>query len=115
MPGSHYRHPITIQHKVLAVDKAGEIVTDDEGKATATWGTFFTARAAIEDLRGREFFEAAAVNSEITTRVRIRYQKGITAEMRIAADRTYDIIAVIDPSGRRRELHLMCKVVSGGG
>lgn len=99
------RHRVTIQNLTTAQDSFGDIVE--------TWSDFATVWAQVEDLSGREFFAAAQVNSEIKTRVRIRYMEGIKPTMRILhGTRTLEIISPpIDPDGKRRILELLCREV----
>jgi len=101
------RHKITIQEKT--------VTEDSEGIAAETWGDVATVWASVEDLQGREFFQAAAV-AEIIARIKIRYRPGIAPAMRVLFEsRLFDIKSVIDPDGRRRELQLMCREVTSGG
>jgi SPP1 family predicted phage head-tail adaptor len=98
------RHLVTIQQATET--------PDDYGAPVPGWATATTAWGEVVDLSGKEFFAAQQVNAEVTTRIRIRYTAGITPKMRaIANGRTFDILAVLDPEGRKRELHLMCKEV----
>jgi len=80
------------------------------GIATKQWEDVATVWASIEPLRGREYFAATAVNAEVTTRVKIRYRSGVTADMRgLYGSRVFDIKSPpIDPEERHEELHLMC-------
>lgn len=88
---------------------------DDEGNATPQWDDFATVWANIRPLRGREYFEAAAVNAETTVKMLIRYRPGITPDMRVVYNgRIYNIQAVIDVYEGRRQLELMCKEVQAG-
>lgn len=99
---SVFRHRVTIQELVTGQDEAGQPVD--------TWNDVATVWAAVEPLRGREYFAAAQVQAEVTTSIRIRYRKGIRPDMRVLYDgRLYNINAVIDPQERHRELQLMCK------
>lgn len=99
------RHRITLQECVSGQDEAGQPVQEWQDVATV-WG-------AVEPLRGREYFAAQQVQAEVTTRIRIRYRKGIRPEMRVLYDgRIFQIVAPpIDPEERHREIHLMCKEV----
>lgn len=98
------RHRITIQELREGQDEAGQPVQEWQDVATV-WG-------AVEPLRGREYFAAAQVQAEVTTRIRIRYSKGIKPDMRVLYDgRLYNINAVIDPEERHMELQLMCREV----
>ncbi len=91
-------------------------VRDDEGIVTEEWTDVATVWAAVEPLRGREYFAAAAVNQENTVRFRMRYRRGVTARMRLLYDnRVFDIKSVIDVNERHQEMLLMCQEVNGLG
>lgn len=109
MQAGKLRHRVTIQQKTTT--------QDPEGMTTETWTNVATVWAAVEPLKGREYFQAQAVNAEVTTRVRIRYRAGIIPTMRVLfGARKFDILAVIDQEERHQELQLMCReVVAGGG
>jgi SPP1 family predicted phage head-tail adaptor len=93
-----------------------ESVKDDEGIVTEGWADVAAVWAAVEPLRGREYFTAAAVNQENTVRFRMRYRPGVTSEMRVLYDgRIYDINSVIDVNESHQEIQLMCEEVSGDG
>jgi SPP1 family predicted phage head-tail adaptor len=85
---------------------------DDYGDVVSGWATIATVWGEVVDLSGREYFAAQQVNAEVTTRMRIRYLAGVTPKMRgVVNGRTLEILSVLEPEGRRRELHLMCKEV----
>lgn len=69
-----------------------------------------TIWAAIEPLRGREYFAAMAEQADVTTRIRIRYRDGIDRTM-IArhGDTEFEILHIIRPEFGKKELQLMCK------
>lgn len=91
-------------------------VRDDEGIVTEEWTDVATVWAAVEPLRGREYFAAAAVNQENTVRFRMRYRPGVTARMRLLYDRrVFDIKSVIDVNERHQEILLMCEEVMSVG
>ena len=104
---------VTIQRKVTT--------SDPEGMATVTWQDVATVRANVRGLKGREFFQAAAVNAEGTIVVTIRWWPGVTPEMRLkytAPDQVEHILDIynVNPLGRKQWLELMCReVVAGGG
>ncbi len=75
MRAGDLRHRVTIQQLTTT--------RDAEGVTTETWTNVATVWAAVEPLQGREYFQAQAVNAEVTTRVRIRYRAGIVPTMRI--------------------------------
>lgn len=80
------------------------------GQPDFVWATYATVWASIEPLRGNERITAQALGSEIDVRIRCRYVAGVTAAMRVNFSGTYyNILAVIDPETRHRELQIMCK------
>lgn len=83
---------------------------DEFGGPLTTWTPLFTAWAAVEPLAGREYLAAAAIQSEVTTRIRLRYRPGITSADRVMHEgREYNIVSVIDYKSAHRELVLMCR------
>ena len=97
------RHRITIEHKT--VDNSGLDPVE-------TWSTFATVWAAIEPLKGTERWidGAKLISSDVTGRIRIRYLKGVTSEMRVKfGSRVYEILAVINVNERCEEMSLMVK------
>lgn len=98
-----YRHRIEIQRSTWSQDPV-------TGEMTYSWETEAIVWAAVEPLQGREFFAAASIQSETTTRIRMRYRPGIDTAMRILFDGSiYNITSIIEPQKRRRELQLMCQ------
>jgi SPP1 family predicted phage head-tail adaptor len=95
------RYPVIIQKLVGTLDAAGQEVL--------TWQTHGTRWASIEPLQGRELLSARLIQSEVTTRIRLRYLAGVKAKMRVLfGSRVFDIQDVINPEERNIELQLMC-------
>jgi SPP1 family predicted phage head-tail adaptor len=83
--------------------------TNSTGEVTWTWSDYKTLRAAVEPLRGQEYFAARQLQSSTTTRIRLRYISGLTNKMRVKhGGRYYAIEGIINPEMRNRELQLMC-------
>lgn len=100
-----------LRHKVVIQQESG-IRDPDSGEIIPGWSTFAEVWAEVVDLSGREYWSAQQVQSQVSTRVRIRYLDGVKPTMRVAhGSRTLQIEAVIDPDGRRRELQLMCSEI----
>jgi SPP1 family predicted phage head-tail adaptor len=87
------------------------------GEAVITYVDAFQIWAAVEPLSGRELFAAQQTQSEVTTRVRMHWRRGITELMRVKHITSfqspnlfdlYDVVSVIDDKSRHIELHLMC-------
>lgn len=87
------------------------IITQDEaGQPIESFVDFATVWAAIEPISGREYFLAQQVNSEVSTRIRIRYRTGVLATMIfVYGSQTFHIQTIIHPETARKELHLMCR------
>lgn len=97
---------------------------------TQTWvATGNQCYASIEPLSARELLQGAQTHSTITHRIRIRYQAGITAGLRIwvvgtgefsdefnqdefDTYRYLSITSVIDVGNRHKELELLAEEVS---
>lgn len=93
---------VTVERLVQGVDEIGQPVD--------SWLPIFTAWAAVEPLVGREFIAAQAAQSEVSTRIRLRYRPGVTSADRVIhEDRTYNITSAADVHSDHRELVLMCR------
>lgn len=85
---------------------------DDWGTPVEVWAAVGTYWAAVEPLAGREYIAAQAAQSEVTTRVRMRWHPGLTSRDRLVHEgTTYGIESVIDIRSQHRELVLLCKAV----
>ena len=81
------RHRITFQKLTTTTNENGFEVED--------WEDYKIVWAAITNLHGREYFEAAAVQKENTVKFTIRYFKGLDTSMRILFQgRQYNIISI---------------------
>jgi SPP1 family predicted phage head-tail adaptor len=107
MEAGKLRYRVTLQQLTTT--------TDAEGIPIESWLPFATVHAAVEPIKGREYFQAAAVGAENTVRIRIRYRSGVTAAMRLLyGTRIFNIRSVIDDNERHWEIHLMCEEVVSG-
>jgi SPP1 family predicted phage head-tail adaptor len=102
MRAGSMRHVVTIESPTKTQDSTGSIVS--------SFATFAETRASIEPITGREFFSASQVQSDVTTRIRIRFMEGVTPKMRVVhGSDYYDIQAVLpDSRSGRHEMQLMC-------
>lgn len=102
MRAGKLRHQITVERFTME--------QDDYGQPIEAWQTVGTFAASVEPINGREYFAANAAQSEVTTRIRMRYHPGITSTDRITHGSTiYNMLSVINPEMRNEELVLMCK------
>lgn len=94
---------VTLERRGEGQDAYGQPLPDD-------WAPLATVWAAVEPLVGREYMAAMAVQSDVSTRVRMRYRPGVTAGDRLVHEgRVYGIESVIDVRSARRELVLMVR------
>ncbi|SEN19091.1 phage head closure protein [Paenibacillus sp. OV219] len=97
-----YRHPVTFQKQ--------SITTNDYGEQIPQWDDVVTVKAGIYPVSGKDYISAVEVNSEITTKVNLRYVPGLSADMRIMfGTRIFTIIAIINFQEMNKELQVMCK------
>lgn len=90
-----------------------QITTDGEGFQTQKWTDFKKIWAKKTGLSGRIFYAAAAVQSEQDVIFMIRYCKDIKENMRIVeGDNIYDIKAIVDKTGKRREMYITASKVT---
>lgn len=77
-----------------------------------TWSDIVTVSAGVEPVSGKEFFSALQVQSDVTTRVVVRYSSDvsdITTKDRIEhGSNYYDIESILNVGSRNKELHFMC-------
>ena len=94
------RHRVKIQHYTESQNAFGE--------ATKAWTDYATVWAAVEPVRGREFWESQQVNAEITTKITMRYLAGVKPKMRVLyGTRIFEIDSAINVDERNRELQLL--------
>ena len=96
------RHRITLQRYT-------EIV-DPDGFTTQQWQDVATVWAAVENLYGREYWEAAAVQAENTVKFTIRYRPDVDQAMRIVfRGKIYNIISVDNIKYRNEFIEIKAK------
>jgi len=101
------RHRLAIVQNSTELDDYGEPVTRPQTVATV-WGS-------VEALSGRELLLAQQVSAETTHRVFLRWRDGLTKDMRVVhRESTLEIESILDRSGRRIELELLCKETKPG-
>ncbi len=103
MRAGKLRHHVMLQRTEYSQDPVS-------GDVTPSWVDVDKVWAAIEPLSAREFIAAAAGQSEVTSRVVIRYRPGITSAMRVLhRGKVYNIQGVLtDMDSGRDYLTLPC-------
>jgi SPP1 family predicted phage head-tail adaptor len=96
------RHRLEIQEQ--------RSVRDEWGNQVSEWFTVATAWAAIEPIRGEEYWAAGAQQGETIHRVTMRYVPGVTPKHRLLfGDRILEIESTLNLEERSRLLELLCK------
>lgn len=99
-----------LNKRVTILRPPGPDDRDEYGQPIDDYVPILTLWAAIEPLRGREYFAAMTEHADVTTRIRIRYREDIDRTMRVQYKGTvFDIGHIIQPEFGRTELQLMCK------
>lgn len=95
------KHRITIQKLTKLKDGFGAQVEN--------WADFKSMWAEVYDRSGNQVFAQNQIQNEKSTRVRIRFRTDITTAMRVVfRGQAYDIQSILDVSGDRKFLELMC-------
>ena len=103
MRAGRLRHRIQLQSSTRTQDAVGG--------ATDSWATYKTVWGEVQPLRGQERILADQIQSEVTHKIRIRYDgdTSVLPEHRaVARSRTFAINAVMNVFERDRERELHC-------
>ncbi len=96
---------IELQRSVETANAFGEMIQ--------TWQPLFTCWASVEPLRGSERFSAMQVQSDVDTRIIVRWCLNLdllnTKDRVKFGNKIYDIRAVLNINERNTEMHVMCK------
>ena len=104
------RHRITLQELIETQDSDGAVEEE--------WFTVGNGISAeIIAMSGREFVAAQAVQSEVNTRIKLRFRPGLKAKMRVLhRGAVYNIAAVMpDPDSGIRFVTLLCSTGTNAG
>lgn len=116
MQAGSLRHRVSIENPVDTQDSTGAPIPTWESVAE-------DLPASIQPLTGRELFAAQQVQSDTTTKITIRWIKGVTSRMRVLHSlgespevvEVYNIEAVLPDSTGRRTLQLLCRLRAAEG
>ena len=97
----------TLRQRVAVQAKTEE--RDASGGIVETWTTQHTRWARVEPLRGKELFEAQAVDARLTTKVTMRAYAGLSATQRLVyGTRVLNIVSVMDLDERHITTVALC-------
>jgi SPP1 family predicted phage head-tail adaptor len=103
-----FKHKIVIQSLSSIIDENGFEVEE--------WDDFICCYAKVENLRGKEFFEAAVIQAESTVKFTIRYVNGIDESMRITfRDKNYRITFIDNVNYENRYMEIKALEVEQSG
>lgn len=98
-----------LRHRVTIMADSGE-TRDQHGHRVPRMESIGQAWASVQPLRGTELWRAQQVQPEVTHRVRIRHRNGLTrAQQVVHANRTFDVLTVLNRDERNIELELLCR------
>ena len=96
-----------LRHRIIL--KKPVAIKDPIGQDLEIWQDIASVWANIEPLSGKEYFNAQQVNSEITTKITIRYIKNLNSHWVVhLGHRVFNILSVINLEERNRYLQLLC-------
>lgn len=92
------------------------VTTDADGYKVESWATHKSPMAWVQNMTGREFYNAQKLFNEMNTLFITGYISGVTSADRILYGTTpYEILSVLDIGEAHTELHIACKRVNEGG
>lgn len=105
--------PERLGKRLTILRPPSENEVDDAGQPLSEYVPVTTVWSSIEPLRGKEFFEADKDNSQVTTRIRIRYRKGINDAMigRLPDGAEFRFKYIINPEHANKELQIMAEAI----
>lgn len=102
-----FRHEVKLLRRLTAQDSAGNDVN--------TWGVACRLRAAVKDVGGREFYEAAAHQLQNTVTFTLRWHAGLTGDMRLVFQgAVYEIMEINHLGYTRRDfMRIKARMIQG--
>ena len=96
-------NPGELKHRITF--QVQDLEQEDE-----VWKDILSTWANINPISGKEYYSAETINSDLTHKIRLRYRRGITPDMRILyKDRIFNIVSVINEYEKNAILQLMCR------
>lgn len=94
--------------KLIKIQRLG-VGVDALGQPEEDWQDLATVWGSCNDLSGKEFLAAQAINSQVSSKVVIRYRLDVDASARLVIDAQAYAIESVLIGGRNQYLTLMCK------
>lgn len=98
------------RNKRITIERNVGTSRDASGHVVPSWQVLAKRWAAIEQLEGRELYNARQVQPDVTHKVTFLYADGTTPKMRVKHNtRTLEILSVINRNEEEVEHEAMCK------
>lgn len=103
-------------NKIIKFIMKGKDDTDEDGYPLPGEKTVRECHASVRGLRGREFYNAAAVQAQNDKVFSCRYFKGLTPDMQIKYNNElYNITSINDLNEKHREYEIRARLVKSSG
>lgn len=103
---ARYFNAGTLTHRITLQSRSE--LSDGMGGVTETWTDQATTWAEIDPPKSREFYGAGQVQTEIVTRIRIRYRPNVSHAWRVKfGTRYFNITSIVNPDECNQELIIM--------
>ena len=103
-----------LRHKIILQKLTTS--TNENGFEEEVWEDYLTVWAAVSNLYGREFFQAAALQAEKTVKFTIRHLSNISGDMRILFEgKQYNITSIDNIKYRNRYMEIKTLEVESSG
>lgn len=101
---SRLKHRIALLEQTEELDSLGR-----QKRGTAFWKPIANLWAEVRQINGQEIERARQMIATCSHVIAIRYREGVTEAMRVKfGELQFEIRAVLDADGSRRELQLVC-------
>lgn len=106
MRSGKLRHKIAIQHQIETQDET-------TGEIKVEWQHLKDKWAEILPFSGREFIASQSIQSEVDSKIKMRFDSSITPKMRaVYRDKIYDIQAILQDNKSLKEWQtLLCRTI----
>jgi SPP1 family predicted phage head-tail adaptor len=106
-------NPAKYRYQISIFQAPADASRNSFGERTGTGTLLATVWAEKQDWSGRENTEGGRDTADVTTRFLMRWRSDVFPFMTVVCDTiTYDIDAVLDIDGTKKELTLMCRKVT---
>lgn len=96
-------------NKRVTLQRATEAAADSYNVTALTWGDVKTLWARVRPLTGRELFDSAQMEAEVSHEITFRWVDNVTPKDRISFNgRVFNIVSVINVDEQGTEARCLC-------